>query len=136
MHPHKALTTVAAALLTCLAAGSCSTGTSKDDDAAARAAKEYYDSLNAGGYEYFATRYQLPERIAPNYKQQLTANARMYIDGMRKEHKGLAEVRVLSCKNDSLSPTAEAYLLLAFADSVSEEIVVPMVKVGDEWLMR
>ena len=52
------------------------------------------------------------------------------------EPKGISEVRVLNCKNDSLSPTAEAYLLLCFGDSTKEEIVVPMVKDKDKWMMR
>lgn len=108
----------------------------KNDDAAAQAAKCYYDSLNNGGYEYFTDMYHRQERIPDSYREQLVANAKMYLDNIRKEHKGISEVRVLNCKNDSLKPTAEAYLLLCFGDSTKEEIVVPMVKDKDKWMMR
>lgn len=108
----------------------------KNDDAAAQAAKCYYDSLNNGRYEYFTDMYHRQERIPDSYREQLVANTKMYLDNIRKEHKGISEVRVLNCKNDSLSPAAEAYLLLCFGDSTKEEIVVPMVKDKDKWMMR
>ena len=108
----------------------------KNDDAAAQAAKCYYDSLNNGGYEYFTDMYHRQERIPDSYREQLVANTKMYLDNIRKEHKGISEVRVLNCKNDSLNPTAEVYLLLCFGDSTKEEIVVPMVKDKDKWMMR
>ena len=108
----------------------------KNDDAAAQAAKCYYDSLNNGGYEYFTDMYHRQERIPDSYREQLVANTKMYLDNIKKEHKGISEVRVLNCKNDSLHPTAEAYLLLCFGDGTKEAIVVPMVKDKDKWMMR
>ena len=51
-------------------------------------------------------------------------------------HKGLSDVRVVNCVNDSTNKGAHAYLLLVFKDSVMEEIVVPMVKRDGQWLMK
>lgn len=114
----------------------CSSQKAKNDDAAAQAAKCYYDSLSNGGYEYFIDMCHRVERIPASYREQLVANAKMYLAAMNEEHKGISEIRVLNCKNDSLNPTAEAYLLLCFRDSTKEEIVVPMVKYKDKWMMR
>lgn len=114
---------------------SCSSKT-KADDAAAEAAKAYYDSLRNGGYEYFTSMSYRPEKIPDSYKEQLVANIKMYLDDLNKTHKGIKDIKVLSCKNDSLHNTAEAYLLFSFNDSTKEEIIVPMVKRSNKWLMR
>ena len=124
----------AAAAVLCLMA--CTSEKTKNDDAAAQAAKCYYDSLCNGGYEYFTDMCHRVERIPASYRDQLVANAKMYLATVNKEHKGISEIRILSCRNDSLNPTAEAYLLLCFKDSTKEEIVVPMVKYKDKWMMR
>lgn len=115
----------------------CSSEASKtNDDAAALAAKCYYDSLSNGGYEYFTDMFHREERIPKSYREQLMANTKMFLYNINKEHNGISEIRVIRCKNDSIAPTAEAYLLLCFNDSTKEEIVVPMVKYKDKWLMR
>jgi hypothetical protein len=38
--------------------------------------------------------------------------------------------------NDSVQPTANAFLMLCFGDSTIEEVVVPMVKHEGKWLMK
>lgn len=115
---------------------SCSHEEAKPDFAAAEAAKEYYDSLNNGGHEYFTSMSLPGERIPDSYREQLVANTKMYLAGLRKDHKGISEVRIVDCKNNPRQSTAEAYLLLCFDDSVKEEVVVPMVKRNGRWMMR
>ena len=73
----------------------------KNDDAAAQAAKCYYDSLNNGGYEYFTDMYHRQERIPDSYREQLVANTKMYLDNIRKEHKGISEVTHLYSRRRS-----------------------------------
>ena len=120
-----------------LSLSACSEKAEKPDTVAADAAKEIYDSLNNGGYEYFTDMTYRPERIPGSYRQQLVANTKMYIAGIREEHKGLDSVSVSACKYDNKEKTAaEAYLLLCFADSTKEEIVVPMTKKGNRWMMK
>lgn len=115
----------------------CSSKASKTkDDAAAQAAKCYYDSLSNGGYEYFTDMFHREGKIPESYREQLVANTKMFLHNINKEHNGISEIRVINCKNDSITPTAEAYLLLCFKDSTKEEIVVPMIKYKDMWLMR
>lgn len=132
---HK-LTTLLPVLLMAILAASCSSGSQGPDLAAAEAAKEYYDSLNNGGYKYFTSMFLRPERIPDSYREQLEANSKMFLAGLRADHGGISEIRVVNCRNDSKGETAEAYLLVCFADSVKEEIVVAMAKHDGRWMMR
>ena len=127
--------TLALAILTALLTA-CSAGQQKPDFAAAEAAKEFYDSLNNGGYKYFTAMTLRTESIPGSYREQLEANSKMYLAGLRKDHGGISEVRIVNCRNDAKGETAEAYILMCFADSTKEEIVVPMVKHEGRWMMR
>lgn len=122
--------------------GSCSE--EQKQDAAAYAAKEYYDSLLAGNAAYFVRGMYLPDTIPDDYREQLETNARMFLARQREEHHGIYDVRVLNCVNDTV-PTADkrshvrianAFLVLCFGDSLNEEIVVPMIEHKGRWLMR
>lgn len=120
-----------------LSLSACGEKAEKPDTAAADAAKEIYDSLNNGGYEFFTDMTYRPERIPDSYRQQLVANTKMYLAGIRQEHKGIDSVSVSACKYDNKEKTAaEAYLLLSFSDSTKEEIVVPMTKKKNRWMMK
>ena len=103
---------------------------------AARAAKEYYDTLLAGHAATFVGGMYLPDSIPDSYRQQLEANAKMFVARQQEEHGGICDVKILNCVNDSAAPTANAFLLLTFGDSLREEIVVGMVKHQGRWLMR
>ena len=86
----------------------------------------------------------LPDTIPPSYREQLEANASMFAGRMNEEHRGVKEVRLMRCINDTVTDdgkrlsvrTAEAYLVLCFGDSLNEEVVVPMIHHGGRWLMR
>ena len=122
---------------------SCS-GEKKPDDAAARAAKEYYDSLFAKNYAYFVGGMYLPDTIPPAYREQLEANASMFVGRMADEHHGVSDVRIMRFVNDTImSPdekshvrTSDVYLVLCLGDSLNEEVVVPMINHKGCWLMR
>ncbi|MCR4852926.1 MAG: hypothetical protein K5893_04995 [Prevotella sp.] len=120
---------VVAAIIAC-------TGNGKPDFAAAHAAKEYYDMLSEERFEQFVDGMNYPNPIPASYREQLVANARMYVDEQRRAHKGLSEVRVVNCVNDSAQTSANAFLMLCFADSTIEQVVVPMVKRNGHWYMK
>ena len=106
------------------------------DFAAANAAKEYYDLLVNENYKGFVDGMNMPERIPDSYRNQLEDNVRMFVGEQQKAHGGLREVRVVNCINDSLGSSAHAFLMLCFGDSTIEEVVVPMVKRDNHWLMQ
>ena len=108
----------------------------RDTLEAARAAKEYYDTLLAGHAATFVGGMYLPDSIPDSYRRQLEANAKMFIARQKDEHGGICDVKILNCVNDSQATTANAFLLLTFVDSLREEIVVGMVKHQGRWLMR
>lgn len=108
----------------------------KVDFAAAHAAKGYYELLVKEKYDEFVNGMNMPEQIPDSYRQQLVDNVRMFVGEQNQEHGGLREVRVVNCVNDSVQPTANAFLMLCFGDSTIEEVVVPMVKHEGKWLMK
>ncbi len=116
----------------------------KNDMAAAKAAKEYYDSLLAGNSEFFVRGMYLADTIPDGYREELEANARMFVARQNEEHHGIHEVRIMNCVNDTLKVagkqhsvhTANAFLVFCFGDSLNEEVVVPMVEHKGRWLMR
>ncbi len=132
-------------ILACSAFGffSCSKE-KKPDDAAARAAKEYYDSLFAKNYAYFVRGMYLPDTIPDGYREQLEANASMFVGRMAGEHRGVSRVRILRFANDTVvSPdkrshvrVSDVFLVLSLGDSLNEEVVVPMIFHQGRWLMR
>ena len=100
----------------------------KHDFAAANAAKEYYDMLIDGKYDRFVDGMNYANPIPDSYREQLEMNARMFVGEIDGERKGLREVRVINCVNDSVLPAANAYLMLCFGDSTFEQVVAPIVK--------
>ena len=108
----------------------------KVDFAAAHAAKDYYELLVKEKYDEFVNGMNMPEQIPDSYRQQLVDNVRMFVGEQNQEHGGIREVRVVNCVNDSVQPTASAFLMLCFGDSTIEEVVVPMIKHEGKWLMK
>lgn len=103
---------------------------------AGQAAKVYYDQLLKGDYGSFVDgRYQ-PHNMPESYRQQLIANAKMFVDQENTEHKGIKDVKVTAATADTTKHVANAYLTFTFGDSKKEEVVVPMVENGGTWYMR
>ncbi len=117
---------------------------SKPDDAAARAAKEYYDSLFAKNYAYFVRGTYLPDTIPDGYREQLEANASMFVGRMEEEHRGVNRVRILRFTGDTIASAdkkshvrvSDVFLVFSLGDSLNEEVVVPMIFHNGRWLMR
>lgn len=89
-----------------------------------------------GDYEGFVGgRYQ-PNRIPQGYRDQLVANAKMFVGQQEKEHKGIKGVAVASAKVDTARHVADAFLIFTYGDSTREEVVVPMVESKGVWYLR
>ncbi len=116
----------------------------KPDIAAAVAAKEYYDMLLNGNNEQFVRGMYLPDTVPVNYREQLMANAKMFIERMKNEHSGIYEIRVVNCvnedvkdtKGETIGRTSTAFLVMCFGDSLNEEVAVPMVERNGQWYMK
>ena len=99
-------------------------------------AKQYYDQLVEGRYADFVDAHYQPDSIPASYREQLVANARMFMGQQQAEHRGIKEVRIAHAMADTASHQASVFLVLCYGDSTSEEVLVPMVERRGTWLLR
>ena len=110
----------------CLLTVSCNKKKEIDHAAiAAEAAKHYYENLISGKHELFMKGLNLPDK-----------NFEDFIKRQQKEHKGIKKVSVRSAQFLAKDSMANAYLLLHYGDSTTEQVVVPMLKKHGLWYMR
>ena len=81
---------------------------------AAIAAKGYYDELLQGKYEEFVDATYRRDSIPAVYREQLIANAKMYIGQQNVEHQGIKEVTIANAKADTARRTAQVFLVLNY----------------------
>ena len=126
-----------ALFLAVLLLSSCSRKKETDHGAvAAEAAKHYYENLISGKYKLFLEGMNLPDKLPGSYESQMLKNFEVFIKRQEKEHKGIRQVSVHSAQFRAKDSTANAYLLLHYGDSTTEQMVVPMLKKRGLWYMR
>ena len=118
-------------------------GSATKEELASLAAKGYYDHLIHGEYEQF---YEgMDQRTLPDgttlsdeavYRSQMLDNLRQFMARQTQEHRGVLEVRVSNATTDTVQELTNVFLVLCFADSTNEEIVVPMVERHGAWRMK
>lgn len=122
------------ALLMALAA--CSSGGDDPGVRAGQVAKAYYDALLKGDYAQYVDGFYQPDSIPAGYREQLVANAKMFMRQQQDERRGMKEVRVVTAKADTARHVASVFLSVVYGDSTSEEIVVPMVEHRGVWYLK
>jgi hypothetical protein len=105
-------------------------------DIAAHVAKNYYDALLAGKYDDFIRGTLLPDSIPPAYREQLEENAKMFLASQKETHKGIKSVKISDSKADTVSHSANVFLVFNYGDKTSEQVVVPMTEHNGTWYMR
>ena len=118
-------------------------GSATKEELASLAAKGYYDHLIHGEYEQFyegLDHRTLPDSTALSdddaYRSQMLDNLRQFMARQAQEHRGVLEVRVSNATTDTVQQLTNVFLVLCFADSTNEEIVVPMVERQGAWRMK
>ena len=118
-------------------------GTATKEELASLAAKGYYDHLIHGEYEQFyegMDQRTLSDGTALSdeaaYRSQMLDNLRQFMARQAQEHRGVLEVRVSNATTDTVQQLTNVFLVLCFADSTNEEIVVPMVERHGAWRMK
>ena len=113
------------------------------EELASLAAKGYYDHLIHGEYEQFyegMDQRTLSDGTALSdeavYRSQMLDNLRQFMARQAQEHRGVLEVRVSNATTDTVQQLTNVFLVLCFADSTNEEIVVPMVERHGAWRMK
>lgn len=100
------------------------------------AAKGYYDLLLEGKYQEYVAGFNMPNKISDSYHKQLLLNAKMYVEQQNEEHRGMKKVDIITANADTARHVADVFLAVTYGDSTKEQVVVPMVQVGNSWKMR
>jgi len=105
-------------------------------EVAARTAKLFHEQLFDGQYEAFVDGHFHADSLPADYREELIANAKMFVGQQQTEHRGIKEVRISASKLSEKEDAANVFLVYCYGDSTSEEVCVPMVKREDTWLMK
>lgn len=116
----------------------CSCNGPSDEALAAQAAKTYYDQLLQGDYASFVAGTDGYDSVPGYYREQLLVNMKQFLAQQKKDHSGIDSIVVVRAKLDTVSNriVANAFLKICYADSTKEEVVVPMIKRNDVWMMK
>ncbi len=129
----KHLLIIAMALL---AACSGMTGEQK----AAEEARDYYTLLTDGERDVdgFLQGRDGYDSLPADYQRQLKDATEMFLRDIEKRHRGLTTVTLSDNepRRDSTLGIVYTFVLLGYADSTAEEIVVPMVERSGGWKMK
>lgn len=106
------------------------------EELAALAAEGYYRHLMAGENEQFLEGRAGADSLPDDYREQLLAGYRQFMDQQERAHGGIRDVRISSARHDTLADYTTVLLVLCFSDSTDEEIVVPMSCHDGRWRMR
>jgi hypothetical protein len=106
------------------------------DEVAAQAAKAYYEDLLHGKYDMFVDGHFQPDSIPESYREQLIANAKMFVQQQEEERRGIKQFSIVNAKTDTAHHVGTVYMVLTYGDSTSEEIAVPMVYHRGNWYLK
>ncbi len=100
-----------------------------------RVAIEGFDHILQGDVDGWLALVADYDSLPDEYRTQLRDAMLQHLDKEMKAHGGLASVNVTG-ENMIDSITAEAYVQLLYADSLSERIHLPMVRRNGIWYIR
>ena len=117
----------------------CSSNLTPEEKAleeAKQGAEKSYQALLDGRYEDFLEGRARMDSIPNAYREQLITSYKQYILQQRKVHGDINSIQVSNARIDSTQHLIQVFLILNYADSLQEEIVVPMIEHNGEWKMK
>ena len=105
-----------------------------DHSRARRAAEKSYEYLQKGKYEKFVGEIAYADSMSEDYRAQMVDLVHEYAASLQQAHGAFSEITAVG--DTIVGDQAHVYLQITFTDSTSEEIGVPMVKVGKKWKMQ
>ncbi len=128
---------LACAILLLMAAG-CGQkdqGDTFTNESVQQAARHYYTLFIRGDARQFVEGMAGAESFAEDYREQMRNVVAQAAKGLERKG-GVVRVEAISDTLYAADSTAYVYLDLVFADSVHEQVGVPMVFVGGYWKMK
>jgi hypothetical protein len=130
MKPAHLVCTIVAALFV-----ACS-GEIDQEQLVANTALLYCQYLIDGKYDDFVAGIDQHVEQAEGYEEELRDNAKMFVVAQAKTRGGLVGIEKVGAEVNSDEHTASAFIRLHYADSTTEQVVMPMVERDGVWLMR
>ena len=112
----------------------CSSDLSKEQRRVRKAAEKCYEYLQDGKYEKFVGEIAYADSMSEDYRSQMVDLIKDYAASEELRHGKLMKVEAIG--EDIQDSLAQVYLQISYADSTSEEVGVPMVKIGKRWKMQ
>lgn len=100
------------------------------------AAQGYYQHLQQGDIDNYLAGVAGYDSLPEGYKSELKVNMKMFLARQKAEHGDIVSVETSNAKTDSTLNVVYALLNIQYADSMREEICVPMVERQGKWVMR
>lgn len=107
-----------------------------EEQAVCAAAEEYYDYLINGKVDRYMAALHDVDSLPQEYRDQLRDMFLQYIGNEQQEHDGLKSAKATRCEFSADSLAANAFLDITFGDNTSEQIALPLVRVGKEWKLK
>ncbi len=115
---------------------SCNEPPATPGEQASAAAKEYYEMLVDGRTTDYVAGVYGSDTIYSEYRDQLIANASLFMETQQNKHGGIKSVRIIRTDLNDSRTSATVFLMLCFGNGFNEQVVVPMVKNGERWMMK
>ena len=106
------------------------------EELASLAAKGYYQHLIEGDFDHFLEGRVMADSLPDDYRSQLIDGYSQFLAQQVKARGGINEVRISRAYTDSTQQYTSVLLMLCYADSTTEEVVVPMVEHDGRWMMK
>lgn len=107
-----------------------------EDQAVCAAAEEYYGYLINGEADRYVAAIHDADSLPQEYRDQLRDMFLQYIGDEQEAHQGLKSAKATRCEFSVDSLTASAFVELTFGDNTTEQVALPLVRVGKDWKLK
>ena len=117
----------------------CSQKLSEEEQALADAkevVEKSYKALFAGQYDTFLSLRAGGDSLPTSYREQMIDTYKQFSFLQKEEHGGITSLKVSNACRDTTMNIIQVFLVLNYADSIQEEIIVPVVEENGSWKVK
>ena len=103
---------------------------------ATEVAQQSYEALYEGKCEDYLKARANYDTMPESYRKALLTTYRQHVAEVKRNHNGVTKVEAIRTVNDTVMGVMQVYMNLTYGDKTQEEIMVPLVKVNDEWKLK